>query len=134
MNISHEQKLRILTELIRIAGADGQHRDEEYDLLHRITELLDVEPMDMEALFTKPSETDLPKDEVHRISLFFHLVTMVLADGEISYDEIVLLRELTLKLGFRPQALDEVIKRLDDWVKFGIPEAEFIQIFQVHHN
>lgn len=134
MNITHEEKLRVLSELIRVAGADGQHRDEEYDLLHKVTELLEVEPMDMEALFTKPTTTPFPSDEVKRITLFYHLVQMILADGEIAYDEIVLLREFTLQLGLRPQAVNEVILRLDDWVRSGIPLETFVQIFQVHHN
>ncbi|MEZ4721153.1 MAG: TerB family tellurite resistance protein [Flavobacteriales bacterium] len=134
MNFSKEEKLRILSELIKVAGADGEHRDEEYDFLHAIAEYLQVEPMDMESLFTKSSEHPIPASEMQRIVIFHQLVLMVIADGEISNDEIAMLKEATLMLGLPNQAVNEVISRLHYYLDAGVDVEDFIKVFQVHHN
>lgn len=134
MNFSKDEKLRILSELIKVAGADGEHRDEEYDFLHAIAEHLQVEPMDMEALFTQSSDHPIPSNETDRIVIFHQLVLMVIADGEVSSDEITLLKEATLMLGLPNQAVNEVISRLHHYLDAGVDVQDFIKVFQVHHN
>ena len=134
MDLNHEQKLSLLHQLIRIAGADGEHRDEEYDMLHVVAQHLQVEPMDMESLFSVRVDDQPPKEESRRIVVFYHMLRMVWADGEFDPDEEVLLSELGAKLGLRLQAIDTTIMRSKIYPNGNIPESEFLQIFLLHHN
>lgn len=134
MELNRNEKMRMLAELIRMAGADGEHRSEEYDFLQQVTETLKIDPIEMERLFNIQQQSPLPKSEMLRIFIFSHLVMMILADGEVSEDEIQLLKELTIKLALPPQAVQEVINRLHLYLNTGFPADEIIKIFQVHHN
>jgi uncharacterized tellurite resistance protein B-like protein len=134
MNFTHQEKLTILNQLIQLAGADGEHRDEEYDLIHKVTEQLQLEPMETEMLFIKSIDEHYPKSEVKRITVFFYLLLMVAADGEIDRDETHLLRELSLKLALPLEAVNNSIALLDVYPNGNIPSEEIIKIFQTHHN
>lgn len=134
MNFSKAEKLTILNNLIKLAGADGEHRDEEYDLIHRVTEQLQVEPIEMEMLFTKEIDSTIPKAEAKRITVFFYLLLMVAADGEIDGDEVDLLKELGFKLALPLEAINTSIALLNVYPKGNIPANEIIRIFQIHHN
>jgi len=134
MNFSKAEKLTILHHLIKLAGADGEHRDEEYELIHRVTEQLQLEPMEMEMLFIKETESIIPKAEAKRITIFFYLLLMVAADGEIDGDEVELLKELGFKLALPLEAINTSIALLHVYPKGNIPANEIIRIFQVHHN
>lgn len=134
MKLTHEQKLSLLTQLIKIASADGHNRDEEYDMLHLVAQQLEIEPMEMEALFTSSEKFKPPKTEAKRIIIFYHLLKMVWADGELERDEIHLLKEFSLNMGLPTQAVNAIIERSQVYDRGDIPIEELIDIFQVHHN
>ena len=134
MDLNHEQKLSLLHQLIQIAAADGQHRDEEYEMLHLVAEQLEVDVMDMEQLFSEAATWHPPMEEMRRILVFYHMLKMVWADGEMDPDEVVLLLELGAKLGHPMQAIHSVIEQSKIFPMGNIPEDIFIGIFQVHHN
>ncbi|MBT3647809.1 MAG: hypothetical protein HN542_06170 [Flavobacteriales bacterium] len=134
MKLTHEQKLSLLSQLIKMASADGHHRDEEYDMLHLVAEQLEIEPMEMEALFTTQQEFIPPKTESKRIVIFYHLLKMVWADGELELDEIHLLKEYSMNMGLPIQAVNAIIERSRVYDQGNIPVQEIVDIFQVHHN
>lgn len=134
MDLNHRQKLSLLQDLIRIAGADGQHRDEEYDMLHVVAKRLEVEPMELEALFSETVESHLPKQEPRRIIVFYHMLMMVWVDGEFDADEEKLLRELGAGLGLPIQAIDTTIAQSRLYARGAIPMDVFLKIFTLHHN
>jgi len=134
MDLSQEEKLRLLSDLIALASADGEYRDEEYDLLQRVAEMLSVEPMEVEKLFTIHEYFRAPSEEYKRIIIFHHLLVMMNADGEINDDEVFLLKELGMKLGLSVQAMDSSIKATGLYPSGNIPPDEIIRIFQVQHN
>ncbi len=134
MELTKEQKLSLLSELIRLANADGEHRDEEYDMLHLVAQTLEVEPMEMEELFLRSAQFHPPKEEVKRIVVFYHMLRIVWADDHLDPDEVHLLRELGAQLSLPIQAMDTAIKRSKIYPQGNIPDQEWIEIFQVHHN
>lgn len=134
MELSPEEKLRLLSDLIALASADGEYREEEYDLLQQVAELLQVEPMEVEKLFDAHQKFQAPPEEYKRIVIFHHLLRMMNADGEVSEDEVYLLKELGLKLGLSVQAIEQSIKVVNLYPNGNIPAEEMIRIFQVQHN
>jgi|GEM_PF-183927 uncharacterized tellurite resistance protein B-like protein len=134
MKITHDQKLSLLNQLIKIASADGEHRDEEYDMLHIVSQQLDVDPMEMEMLFTKDHEYSPPASEAQRITIFYHLLIMIWVDGELHPDELTLLEEYSMHLGLSSQAVQSVIKESMLYPNGKIPLENIIKTFQVHHN
>lgn len=134
MELSPEEKLRLLSDLIALASADGEYRDEEFDLLHQVAEMLAVEPIEVEKLFTLHQHFHAPSEEFKRIIIFHHLLVMMNADGEVSHDEVFLLKELGIKLGLSVQAIDLSIEATRLYPNGNIPAEEMIRIFQVQHN
>ena len=132
--MTHEEKLGIMAQLIRMAQSDGGLREEEYEFLHQMAQRLEVEPMDVEKLFTSVKDYPSPQDEIQRIELFITLVEMINADNEVTSDEITLLREMGMFLGLRMQAVDQTIKAFDIYPNAKVPSEVIKSYFVLHFN
>ncbi|GAB4377660.1 MAG: hypothetical protein Kow0075_06540 [Salibacteraceae bacterium] len=133
-DLPHNVKLRILQDLIRIAGSDGEAPPEEFDRLHDVAQMLDVDPMDLERLFTTVEKHPLPKDESARVNLFYELLVMIAIDGEIHPDEIALLKDLTIHMGLSIEAANRAIDHAFMMLP-GLPDRSVVfEVFQIHSN
>ena len=132
--MTHEEKLGIMAQLIRMAQSDGGLREEEYDFLQQMAQRLEVEPMEVEKLFTSVKDYPSPQDELQRIDLFITLVEMINADNEVTPDEITLLREMGMFLGLRMQAVDQTIKAFDIYPNAKVPAEVIKSYFVLHFN
>lgn len=134
MALNQQQKLRMLKDLARLASADGELRAEEYDLLHEVARTLGVEPMEVEQLFIRAEEYPAPVEESHRIDFFYLLLRMIMADKDVLHDEIFVLKELSIRLGLRIQAVDQSIDRARFYSPHSVPKEEIQSIFRIHNN
>lgn len=123
-----------MSDLISIASADGSSRDEEYDFLHKIAARLELEPMEIEGLFTSTAKHPAPQLEEDRIELFIAMLEMVASDQEIVSDELLVLRDMSLKLGLRLQAVDQSIKALEMFENGKVPTEVIRSFFALHLN
>lgn len=134
MPLNQHQKLRALKDLIRLASADGELCAEEYDLLHEVARKLQVEPMELEQLFIHSKEYEAPVDEDQRIDFFYLLLRMIMADKDVLHDEIFVLKELSMRLGLRVQAVDQSVDRARFYSPHTVPMEEIRGIFRIHNN
>ena len=133
-SLSHQEKLRIISDLIAVANADLEHRDEEYDFLHVIAERMNLEPMEMEKVFTSVEKHPAPQSEAARIRSFGFLLDMAAIDGEIASDELIIIRNLGFKLGLRLQAIDQSLKYVQLMAGAPLHIEQIEEIFNVHQN
>ncbi len=129
-----KEKLSILTELIKLARADNEVKQEEYDLLLTVAESLGVAKDDFDQLFNKYVEFDPPPFEMRRIEQFYRMVLLANVDLEVSSTEIENMKEAGLKLGLHPDAIEMVLDEMKKNELGMIPPEQLIQIFKVHHN
>jgi len=131
---SMNEKLSILTELIKLAKIDKKHGDEEYDFLKLIAASLLV-PMDqLDDLFSKYSDCDPPSFETDRITQFQRLILLANVDMEADSRESELIKEAGLRLGLRTEAIENVLAEMRMHGRGMIPEDKLMAIFKVHHN
>lgn len=128
------EKLSILTELIKLARVDNQVKNEEYNFLLAMARLLKIDKSQLDTLFTKYIDFTPPPLEVDRILQFQRLVLLANVDMEIVSNEIEMLKAAGLRLGLNSDAIENVIIEMKKYKNGIVPTNRLIEIFKAHHN
>ena len=129
-----DEKLSLLTELIKLARVDKECRDEEYGFLSTIARMLGIGQKDLDRLFNEYIEFKPPVGEVNRITQFHRMVLLTHVDFHVKSEELDHMRNAGLRLGLHPNAIEAVFDEMDKHDHGMIPPEALIKIFQVHHN
>lgn len=109
MNPSKEEKLSIITELIKLAQVDKKIKVKEYQFLLAIAIQLQICLEEFERLFDQHIDFEHPKNNFNRIFQLQRLILMSSVDLENHPDELFLIKNLGVKMGLNPLAIDEVL-------------------------
>jgi len=124
----------LVKALIQLAQVDGEVKDEEYNFLWAIADQLKVNKPDFDKLFDEHIDFIAPKYESDRIVQFQRLVLTMNIDGKLAPEEYRYIRQVGLKLGLMPIAVDTVLKEMVKYPNNLIPPDELIKIFKLYHN
>lgn len=127
-------KQALISDLIILAKADNKITASEYDFIQRLARRMDVSSVEVDALFEHPQPSQPIFSELERITHFHKLVLVMNVDGDTDEREIAAVREFGLRMGIRPGAIDQVLKRMEDYEDKIIPSDQLIQIFQSYYN
>lgn len=134
MEREYQEKLSLLSELIKLARVDEEVKAIEYQFLEAIALQLDVKQDDFAALFERYIRFTPPRLEGERILQFQRLVLLMHIDLEVHPAQLQLIRELGIRMGLAPAATNEVLRFMDQYPNKVVPAEQLIQLFQVHHN
>ncbi len=128
------EKLSILTELIKLARVDKQYRDDEYQFMKIIAKSLSISKEQLDALFNEYVEFSPPEMEMARIVQFQRLVLLANIDMEVANEEMAVIREAGMRLGLRAEAVTRVLKEMKEHERGMVPEDKLLEIFKTYHN
>jgi len=131
---SKEEKLSLLSEMIEFAKADKNIKDEEYNFILAVASQLGITEEEIGYLVRNTAERKNLQPESQRILQFHRLVLLMNVDQETSQLEIHKIREIGLKMGLRSEAIDTVLKEMNNYPNKVIPPKELIAIFTRFYN
>jgi hypothetical protein len=130
----HQEKLGLLSQLIKLARADEEVREIEYSFLGSIAAQLGISEDEFKGLFDAYIAFEPPEFEFDRVVQLHRLVLLMNVDLEIDDEEINSIRNCGLKLGLHPLAVEEILDCMHDYPNKMIPPVKLISIFQTFHN
>ena len=135
-NRNEENKINksLLAELIKLAQADNDVRDIEFQFLLTIASQLGVTVDDFKILFEQYIKFMPPKLEVDRIVQFHRLVLLMNVDLETSHLEINYIKDAGIRMGLNPLATEQVLSEMNSFPNKIIPPERLLEIFQLYHN
>ena len=111
-NLSGDQKRNIdhFASIVRLALADGIVTEGEEKLLKRLAKRFHIFEDKYKDIIENPSEypVDPPLSYDKRIERLYDLSKMVMADGEVSEEELAVLRRVGVGLGFPTKNVDKI--------------------------
>lgn len=128
------ERLSLLAELIKLAKADDEMREIEFQFLLSIAAQMGVTKEDFKTLFEQYIEFNPPKLEFERIIQFQRLVLLMNVDLDINETELEYIKDLGMRMGLHPMATSEVLKVMHDYPTKVIPPERLIAIFKTFHN
>jgi hypothetical protein len=129
-----KERLSLLSDLIRLAKADGEVQNIEFDLMLQMAIQLGVTTEEFKSLFEKYIDEVPPKLESDRIIQFHRLVLLMNVDEEAEIQEIEYIKHAGIKMGLNPLATNHILRIMYDYPKRIIPTQKLIEIFKLYHN
>ncbi|TPN84761.1 TerB family tellurite resistance protein [Aquimarina algicola] len=129
-----EEKLSLLSEMIQFAKADKEIKEQEYNFIIAVGAQLGVNEEEIKKLIKERAEKKNLQPESQRILQFHRLVLLMNIDQEISPEELYQIKDIGLKMGLRPEAIDTVLERMHDYPNKVIPPQELMAIFSRFYN
>ena len=131
---SQEEKITILRRLVKMAKADYIFKKEEYKYLQDLADTLGID----RKILLEIIEAEIPekKSEVllERAKQLYRLAIMMLVDGVVAKEEVVLLKEYTIELGFPAESVDTMLAKMNQNKGGMLFDEDLIEIFSVQHN
>lgn len=134
MGEKKNEHLSILADLVRLANADKEIKEIEFQFIMSIAAQLGVTPEEFRSIFDTYIEQKPPKMEGDRIVQFHRLVLLMNVDTETSEVEMAKVRKLGVKMGLNAQAIETVLKEMHDYPNKVVPPDRLIEIFTLYHN
>lgn len=128
------EKLSLLAELVKLARADQELKQAEYDFLSIIAIQLKITPEEFKTVFEENIEFQPPKLEADRILQFQRLVLLMQIDQSIDNEELLHIREMGIRMGLNPSATNKVLEIMKKHKNGIVPPEELLAIFKIHHN
>lgn len=124
----------LISDLIRLAEADGKLTHSEYDFILRLAKRMDVTEEEVAELFKNPIQSKAKYSELERITHFHKLVLLMNVDRETHKKEIIAVKNFGLKMGIRSDVINQILDRMNEYEDKVIPTDELIQIFRSNYN
>ncbi|RMB56328.1 TerB family tellurite resistance protein [Dokdonia sinensis] len=129
-----KEKRCMLSELIALAQADHKIDDREYHFIVTVAESFGFDKNTVDALVENPEKTTPLKTEVDRISHFYRLILLMNVDDETHVIEIDAIRNFGLKMGIRPEAVEQILREMWHYENKMIPTEKLTSIFKRFYN
>ncbi len=127
-------KLGILTELIKLAKADNELRDMEFQFLLSLASQMGVSKNEFIQLFEQYIEFLPPKLEFDRILQFHRLVLVMNVDQDTNDKEIEYIKQAGIRMGLNPLATNEILRIMEDYPNKVVPTDVLMKVFRSFHN
>ena len=113
-------KRNYLRNLIMLASADGDLKEEERDLIHKIGIRRGLKRWQIEELFLENRATDLflPESIANRMNMLYDLMEMMYVDRQASEGEIAVVAQLLEAFQLEPSLLNSLLHLF----RHGTPE------------
>ena len=134
MNQSKEEKLSLLTELIKLAKVDKEVKEMEHQFLLAIANQLEISQEEFEPLFTQYIDFKPPNNEFNRIIQLQRLILLSSVDLENHPEELTAIKNIGINMGLNPLAIDEVLVKMHQYENKIIPPDVLIGIFTKTFN
>ncbi len=112
----------IIKLLIQIAASDQEITASETDFILRVTQSFGMTEADMDRIQLDRSAIAWPKSEQDRMNILYYVLFMLRADHQILPEEIVAIKRIGFKLGFRSRLVEDMLDKLSanpDNIEFG---------------
>ncbi|UKN02934.1 TerB family tellurite resistance protein [Paracrocinitomix mangrovi] len=129
-----DEKKSLISQLIELSKVDGYVDEMESGLIKTMGNMIGLSDDEILALFEKPAPFNPPTSHIERIIQFHRLVLLMNVDGEISPNELQMIKLSGIKLGLDEDAIKEVLNRMHDYPNNVIPPDELIRIFTKNMN
>jgi len=130
----HQEKLSLLQDLIALSKTDNNVSFMETQFINSVAMSMGISAEELQHIKDNPISFNPQNQEIERITQFYRLLLLMGVDADHHEQEVVFCKNLGLKMGLNPVAINEVIKRILASEKGMLPPNDVIEIFQTHHN
>lgn len=130
-NFGSDDKRELIEWMIQLLKADGKESSREWAYVNEVANQYDLE---ISSAVQSASTINLAVPDHDRMVLFYYLLFLSKIDGEVDDQEVLLLRDFALRLGFRPAMADDFAGVLRAYSGQQVPTEEMIGVIRKYLN
>lgn len=117
-----KRKLSHMKNLISIATADGHFDEQERALVYSIADRLGLSEEEMGEVVVAADKIKfhVPSSESEKIELVYDLIQVMMVDGEMEDNELILCRSHIKKLDYPSHMVDMLINAASNCIRTGL--------------
>jgi hypothetical protein len=122
------------SSIVRLALADGVFAPEEKEFLDKLAIRLEISPAEYEEILENPSKYPInpPYLNSMRLERLFDLARIVRVDHVLGDNQEVMLKKLSLGIGFTPENVDKVVANALLLVDKNVDSEDFVSEMEKH--
>lgn len=126
----------LIALLMKLAASDNQVAQNESQFIRAVAKQVNLSVEDWEILTQNYDSfpIDIPKIEKDRAVILYHALFLMKIDGEIAKEEEELCHKIGLRLGFRPELVNELISIIKSHLNRSIPVNLMINAIKKYQN
>ena len=128
------EKKQIISDMIGLAKADNVLHEREYEFILAVASRLGLSKTEVDTINANPLKISVLSTELQRITQFHRLLLLKNVDQETHFTELDALRNYGLKLGIRPEAIEQNLSEMEDHENKMFPSILLVEIFKRFYN
>jgi len=117
-----KKRLSHIKNLVALAAADGEIDKSELDLIFRIGAKVGLSGDELKRIISRPESISFRAPDYfrERIEQLYDMVLVMMIDGEIHDNEVLLCKLTAKRLGFKHQIIDKMVNDVIGFIAKGI--------------
>jgi len=111
-NLTEQQKINLLKQLVKMAKADGVFKFVELKYLTEVAEMMGISHKILDEIIADDTLTSLPTTRSEKARQIYRLAVMMKVDNDIAFQEKKLLIDLAVILNLHPQDVDRMLEAM----------------------
>jgi len=131
-----DQKQTHILTLLMLAEADNRDHINEIRFINNVAGRIGLNESDVQEIDKHPERLrfSLPESEEDRMTVLYDLLFLMKIDGNVAEEEMELVRELGVRLGFRISMVEEFIQTIAKYVGQQVPSNALLDIIRKYMN
>jgi len=111
-NLTEQQKINLLKQLVKMAKADGVFKFVELKYLTEVAEMMGISHKILDEIIADDTLTSLPTTKTEKARQIYRLAVMMKVDNDIAFQEKKLLKDMAVILNLHPQDVDHMLEAM----------------------
>ncbi len=108
-NLTEEQKITLLKQLVKMAKADGVFKFVEFKYLTEVAEMMGISAAQLDAIIEDDTLSTLPHTKVEKARQIYRLAIMMEIDHKVAFAEKKMLKDMAVILNLHPDGVDKML-------------------------
>jgi len=113
-NLTEEQKINLLKQLVKMAKADGVFKFVELKYLTEVAEMMGITANQLDEIIKDDTLTALPSTKLEKARQVYRLAVMMEIDQQTTFSEKKLLKDLAILLNLHPSGVDQMLEAMKE--------------------
>lgn len=124
----------IVTLLYQTLQVDGSISSQEIKFLEYVAHQIGITVEDLNRIVQSDVQISFPSMEQERIQILYYLLFAISSDREITDEEKVYVKKLSLRMGFRPSMVGNMIEVMEKYNGKRIPDDALVNEIKPYLN
>jgi hypothetical protein len=132
--LTYKEKLAVISQMIQLSKVDGIFHEKEKQFINLMATEYHINEVDLQELMNDNQQEIIFHSNFQRIEHFYRMALIMHCDQNSTEDEIIYIKNLGLKLGLSPFAVQSVIDEMQKSSNSMIDAERLLTIFKNQEN